>query len=69
MTNPSATHTGLFYDSDAHYSREVGSFLRDGLERGHRTLVMAPPRQVDLARAALGRLGERLDGACTAGRG
>lgn len=55
MTNPSATHTGLFYDSDAHYSREVGSFLRDGLERGHRTLVMAPPRQVDLARAALGR--------------
>jgi len=55
MTSSVATHTGLFYDSDAQYTREAGGFLRKGLELGHRALVIAPPRQVDLLRAALGR--------------
>jgi len=50
-----ATHTGLFYDGDAHYTSEVGGFLRQGLEQGHRGLVIAPSHRVDLMRAALGR--------------
>lgn len=54
MTMP-ATHSGLFYDSDRQYATEAGGFLRDGLECGHRGLVMAPPRRVELLRSALGR--------------
>lgn len=54
MTIPAATHTGLFYDGDGQYARDVGGFLREGLERGHRGLVIAPSRRVDLVHAALG---------------
>lgn len=50
-----ATHTSLFYDGARHYGREAGGFLRDGLERGHRALVMAPSSRVDLLRSELGR--------------
>ena len=50
-----ATHTSLFYDGAEQYAAEAGGFLRDGLERGHHGLVMAPPRRVDQVRAALGR--------------
>lgn len=50
-----ATHTTLFYDGARQYVDEVGGFLREGLERGHRGLVMAPVRRVDLLRAGLGR--------------
>lgn len=50
-----ATHSSLFYDGDRQYATEAGGFLRDGLERGHRGLVMAPPRRVDQLRSALGR--------------
>lgn len=51
----SATHTGLFYDGDREYADEAGGFLREGLELGHRGLVMAPSRRVDVLRSALGR--------------
>ena len=50
-----ATHTSLFYDSARHYADEAGGFLREGLESGHRGLVMAPPHRVDELRSALGR--------------
>jgi anti-sigma regulatory factor (Ser/Thr protein kinase) len=50
----SATHSSLFYDGTRHYATEAGGFLRDGLERGHRGLVMAPARRVDQLRAVLG---------------
>lgn len=50
-----ATHSSLFYDGTQHYAREVGGFLREGLERGHHGLVMAPARGVDQLRSALGR--------------
>lgn len=54
MTMP-ATHSSTFYDGARQYAAEAGGFLREGLERGHRGLVMAPPRRVDQLRAALGR--------------
>ncbi len=54
-TSPVATHASLFYDGARHYADEAGGFLREGLERGHRALVMAPPRRVDRLRSALGR--------------
>ena len=50
-----ATHATLFYDSAPQYAAEAGGFLREGLERGHRGLVMAPARRVDQLRSALGR--------------
>ncbi|WP_457205525.1 anti-sigma factor RsbA family regulatory protein [Nocardioides sp. P5_C9_2] len=50
----SATHTSLFYDGAQQYSDEAGGFLLEGLELGHRGLVMAPPRRVDQLRSALG---------------
>jgi anti-sigma regulatory factor (Ser/Thr protein kinase) len=50
-----ATHTSVFYDGAEQYAVEAGGFLREGLERGHRGLVMAPPRRVDELRSALGR--------------
>ena len=50
-----ATHTSVFYDGAEQYAAEAGGFLREGLERGHRGLVMAPPRRVDQLRSALGR--------------
>lgn len=51
----SATHSTLFYDGSRQYADEVGAVLRDALLRGHRGLVMAPPRRVDELRSALGR--------------
>lgn len=54
MTSP-ATHSSLFYASAREYAAEAGGFLREGLERGHRALVMAPAQRVDQLRAALGR--------------
>jgi anti-sigma regulatory factor (Ser/Thr protein kinase) len=50
-----ATHSSLFYDGDQDYAAEAGGFLRSGLERGHRGLVMAPPWRVDQLRSELGR--------------
>ena len=50
-----ATHASLFYDGARQYATESGGFLREGLERGHRGLVMAPSQRVDQLRAALGR--------------
>ena len=50
-----ATHASLFYDGARQYAVEAGGFLREGLERGHRGLVMAPPQRVDQLRSALGR--------------
>lgn len=50
-----ATHATMFYDGPRQYAAEAGSFLRGGLEQGHRGLVMAPPARVDLLRAELGR--------------
>ena len=52
--SPSATHTSLLYGSDRQYAAEAGDFLRGGLERGHRTLVMAPPSRTRLIRSELG---------------
>lgn len=52
--SPSATHTSLLYESDSDYATEAGGFLRDGLERGHRGLVMAPPSRTELLRSELG---------------
>jgi anti-sigma regulatory factor (Ser/Thr protein kinase) len=49
-----ATHTSLFYEEDREYAAEAGGFLREGLERGSRGLVVAPPRRVDMLRAELG---------------
>ena len=53
MTLP-ATHTSLLYESDRHYASEAGSFVRDGLEQGHRALVMAPPSRLELLHTELG---------------
>ena len=50
-----ATHSTLLYDGPRHYAVEAGGFLREGLARGHRGLVMAPPERVDLLREELGR--------------
>lgn len=50
-----ATHTTMFYDSAQRYVDETGDFLREGLERGHRALVMAPSHRVEQLRSALGR--------------
>jgi len=50
-----ATHASLFYESDREYAAGVGGFLREGLERGNRGLVVAPPRRVDALHSALGR--------------
>ena len=50
-----ATHTTLLYDGDRHYAAETGVFLRAGLERGHRALVMAPASRVAAIRRELGR--------------
>lgn len=55
MTTSAATHTGLFYDGDRQHATEVGGFLREGLARENRCLVIAPSRRVDLLRAELGR--------------
>ena len=49
-----ATHTALLYEGDRHYADEAGVFLRAGLERGHRALVMAPEPRVDAVRRELG---------------
>jgi anti-sigma regulatory factor (Ser/Thr protein kinase) len=54
MTGP-ATHSSLFYDGARQYAAEAGGFVREGLERGHRALVMAPPPRVDQLSEALGR--------------
>ena len=54
MTGP-ATHSSVFYDCARQYAAEVGGFLREGLEHGHRGLVLAPARRVDELRSALGR--------------
>lgn len=51
----SATHSSLFYDSPRQYAAEAGGFLREGLEQGHRALVMAPLARVDQLRSTLGR--------------
>ncbi len=51
----SATHSTLFYDGARQYAEEAGGFLRDGLLRGQRGLVMAPARRVDDLRSFLGR--------------
>ncbi len=50
-----ATHTSLFYDGARQYADEAGGFLREGLELGHRALVMAPAHRVDQLRSVLGR--------------
>lgn len=50
-----ATHTTLLYDGDRHYAAETGAFLRAGLERGQRALVMAPASRVEAIRRELGR--------------
>lgn len=49
------SHATLFYDSARQYADEAGGFLREGLEQGHRALVMAPVSRVDRLRSALGR--------------
>lgn len=49
-----ATHTTLVYDGDRHYATEAGGFLRGGLQRGHRALVMAPASRVEAIRDELG---------------
>ncbi len=54
MTMP-ATHTSTFYDGARQYAAEIGGFLYEGLERGHRGLVMAPAQRVEQVRATLGR--------------
>ncbi len=54
-TTTPATHSSLFYEGAREYAVEAGGFLREGLERGHRALVMAPPQRVDQLRAALAR--------------
>lgn len=50
-----ATHSSLFYEGAQQYAAEAGGFLREGLDRGHRGLVMAPPRRVEELRSELGR--------------
>ena len=49
-----ATHTSMVYDGDRAYATEAGGFLREGLARGHRALVMAPPSRMELIARALG---------------
>ncbi|WP_374454410.1 anti-sigma factor RsbA family regulatory protein [Nocardioides sp.] len=55
-----ATHATMFYDGPRQYAAEAGSFLRSGLEQGHRGLVMAPPDRVELLRCELGRDAEEV---------
>ncbi|SFB22954.1 Anti-sigma regulatory factor (Ser/Thr protein kinase) [Nocardioides alpinus] len=50
-----ATHATVFYDGARQYADEAGGFLREGLEQGHRGLVMAPAPRIDQLRSALGR--------------
>lgn len=52
--NAPATHTGLLYHGSRQYAAEAGGFLRDGLDRGNRGLVMAPPARIDVLRVELG---------------
>ncbi len=55
MRRAPASHTSLFYDGARQYAEEAGGFLRDGLARGHRPLVVAPLDRIDLLRSTLGR--------------
>ena len=55
-----ATHSVLVYDGPEQFAREVGGFLRDGLVRGHRALVIAPPDRIERLRAHLGADAERV---------
>ena len=55
MGRAPATHIAMFYDDATQYADEAGGFLREGLEQGHRALVMAPPKRLDLLRSTLGR--------------
>lgn len=50
-----ATHSTVFYDGTQQYADEAGGFLREGLESGHRGLVMAPAQRLDQLRSVLGR--------------
>jgi anti-sigma regulatory factor (Ser/Thr protein kinase) len=56
-----ATHTSLFYDGDRDYATEAGGFLREGLEHGHRALVMAPPSRMALVATELGADADAVD--------
>ncbi len=49
-----ASHAALLHDGESDYARAVGGFLWDGLERGHRALVMAPRARLELLRSTLG---------------
>src|SRR5260370_15997330 len=51
-------HHALFYRSRDEYTREVCSFVREGLSAAEPALVAVPGRRLDLVRAALGEAGE-----------
>jgi anti-sigma regulatory factor (Ser/Thr protein kinase) len=55
------THTSLVYDEDRAYATEAGGFLREGLERGQRALVMGPPSRMALVAAELGADADAVD--------
>jgi anti-sigma regulatory factor (Ser/Thr protein kinase) len=49
-----ATHAGLFYADERQYATSVGGFLREGLELGQRSLLIATADRLDLVRDELG---------------
>jgi len=51
-------HHALFYRGRDEYTREVCSFVREGLSAAELALVAVPGRRLDLVRAALGEAGE-----------
>lgn len=60
MTAPGMHHDALLYDSDEQFVHEVGSFVRRGVLAGEETVVVEPPRQIDLLRAELGEHAPRV---------
>lgn len=53
-------HPALFYRDDAEYLAGTVPFITDGLHTGEPVAVSVPGAKLDLLRAALGELGERV---------
>jgi anti-sigma regulatory factor (Ser/Thr protein kinase) len=51
---PGMHHDALLYAGDVEFAHGVGAFVRQGVEAGEHTVVVEPPRQIELLRDELG---------------
>lgn len=54
MNGVTAVHQALIYSGRDDYSEVVAAFIREGLEAGERTMLMAPPARLSWVREAMG---------------